>query len=189
MIDWTTVFDEVSIKEFGADDDTINKLVRTVSEPLSHEEINRIYESQKNPWPKGHEFYESYQPIDPKNWMIPSESLPSSYLSLLRWSNGGEFWNSDRCIQLFPALDPSHGVRAMLIAYHVPEFLPGAIPFAFNGGGTFYLFDMRNPANNGEYPIICSHASNLGWANDEHAIVANSLESACRGTTDIDELP
>jgi hypothetical protein len=66
--------------------------------------------------------------------------------------------------------------------------MPGALPFAFNGGGTFYLFDMRRPARKGEYPIVCTHSGNLGWEPDEHVRIAASFEAACRGAVNVDDL-
>ncbi|HEY4262442.1 MAG TPA: hypothetical protein VGM98_19930, partial [Schlesneria sp.] len=42
------------------------------------------------------------------------------------------------------------------------------VPFALDGAGGFYLFDMRNGPVNGEYPIATAHAGNLGW-DDESA--------------------
>ncbi len=53
-------------------------------------------------------------------------------------------------------------VFAMMLAYHVPEYMPLAVPFAFNGGGTFYMFDMRSPPVNGEYPIVCCGSGRWG---------------------------
>ncbi|MEW4571520.1 SMI1/KNR4 family protein [Tautonia sp. JC769] len=114
--------------------------------------------------------------------------LPPSYLSLLSWSDGGEFRTGGRWFQFFPALDPGHGVLAMSEAYGLPRFMPQALPLAFNGGGTFYLLDMRGPAAGGEYPVVCSHAGNLGWSAEECVRVAGSFPEACRGTIDVDEL-
>jgi hypothetical protein len=76
----------------------------------------------------------------------------------------------------------------MMLAYHLPEYMPGGLPFAFNGGGTFYLFDMREGAVHGEYPVVCSHAGNLGWGPDACFLVASSFEVACRGQVNVDEL-
>ena len=114
--------------------------------------------------------------------------LPPSFLSLLGWSNGGEFRMGARWFQFFPALDPDHGILAMSAAYGLPRFMPQAVPFAFNGGGTFYLFDLRGPAVHDEHPEVCSHAGNLGWSAEECAWVAGSFPEACKGIIDVDEL-
>lgn len=76
----------------------------------------------------------------------------------------------------------------MMLAYHLPEYMPGALPIAFNGGGTFYLFDMREPAKKGEYPVVCSHSGKLGWDTDECVRIADSFLSACQGSVNVDDL-
>jgi hypothetical protein len=114
--------------------------------------------------------------------------LPPSYLLLLAWSNGGEFRTGERWLQFFPALDRAHGVLAMSQAYELPCYMPQALPCALNRGGTFYLFDLREPIAGAEYPVVCSHSGNLGWASDEWVRIADSFAEACRGTIDVDEL-
>ena len=76
----------------------------------------------------------------------------------------------------------------MLIAYHLPQYMPGAVPIAFDGCGTFYLLDMRRPAVGGEYPVACAHAGDLGWEPEACDVVADSFEAACRGTWNVDDL-
>jgi len=73
------------------------------------------------------------------------------------------------------------GVTPHLLAYHVPQYMPGALPFAMDGGGGFYLFDLRADAIDGEYPIFFAHAGNLGW--DDAVPVAQTFPDACRGNT------
>jgi hypothetical protein len=158
------VFDEAR-PESGASDAEIKRFVATIGQPLSAEEIEAVNLSQRNPFPKG----------DPL------------YLAFLRWSNGGWFRSGEREFGFFPTQGPS-GVREMMLAYHLPQYMPGALPFAFNGAGTFYLFDMRKKAVSGEYPVVCSHAGNLGWEQDKCCLVADSLEAACRGKVNVDEL-
>ncbi|MFC4068640.1 SMI1/KNR4 family protein [Actinoplanes subglobosus] len=134
------------------------------------------------------------QPIDASPWRLPDRPLPPSYLGLLTWSDGGVLANGDRVLQLFPTDGPS-GVRAMTLAYQLPEHMPGALPFAFNGGGVFYLFDMREPADaHGEYPVVAAHAGSIGWVTHDDSYppecwpIAGDLPQACRGRTDIAEL-
>ncbi|MGL6073947.1 MAG: SMI1/KNR4 family protein [Fimbriiglobus sp.] len=181
-MDWTTVFDEL-YPEPGATAEVLEQYVMEVAFPMSSGEIERVNTSQQNPFPKSDPLYSSWQPFDPAAWEIPNRPLPSSYLSLLKWSNGGEFRTGERWFQFFPALDEGHGVRAMMLAYHLPEYMPGALPIAFNGGGTFYLFDMRLPAIAGEYPVGCAHAGYLSWDSDAYAKIADSFLTACRGTS------
>lgn len=81
-------------------------------------------------------------------------------------------------MQLFPALDPIHGVRAIMLGYHVPEYMPGALPFAFDGCGTFYLLDMRKPAVGDEYPVLLAHSTYLSWEPDAIEMLASNLVDA-----------
>ena len=76
----------------------------------------------------------------------------------------------------------------MMTGHQLPEYMPGALPIAFNGGGTFYLLDMRGSAVGGEYPVVCAHAGYLSWEPDACRVVANTLEATCRGTVNIDDL-
>jgi hypothetical protein len=126
--------------------------------------------------------YATYRPFDPSRWIMPGKPLPDAYLGLLRWSHGGWSRSGEREFGWFPTNDAVNGARAMTLAYHVPEYMPGALPFAFDGSGIFYLFDMRREAVDGEYPVICAEAGNLGWAPDQFWPVADTFEAACRGT-------
>ncbi|AMV24962.1 hypothetical protein VT84_11225 [Gemmata sp. SH-PL17] len=187
MIDWATLFNE-SHPEAGASDEIIAQFVASVLEPLSGEEIAVINRRQQNPFPKSDLLHATFRPFDPTHWVLPNPLLPASYLAFLRWSNGGAFRTGGREFGFFPALGSGCGVRAMMLGYELPEYMPGALPIAFNGGGTFYLLDMRKPARNGEYPIVCSHSGNLGWDADECVPIADSFPNACRGTVNVDEL-
>lgn len=51
----------------------------------------------------------------------------------------------------------------MLVAYQIPFYLPGTLPIAFDGGGTFYLLDMRQAPVDGEYPILFASAGALDF--------------------------
>lgn len=183
MVDWSEVLDE-SDRSPGASEAEITEFVSTVGLPLSEAEVAMIYRGQQNPFPASDPLYAAYVPFDPRMWTIPNRPLPPAYLDFLRWSNGGEFQNGERCFQFFSTRE----VRELLLSYNLPQYMPGALPFALNGGGRFYLFDMRRAAVDGEYPIICSHAGNLGWGPDECVRIARSFEEACRGTTDVDNL-
>jgi hypothetical protein len=54
-------------------------------------------------------------------------------------------------------------VRDYLLSYMVPEYMPGSLHFAFDGGGCFFLFDMRGEPVEDEYPILFVSAGNLGY--------------------------
>ena len=187
MIDWSTVSDE-AYPVPGATDAEIKRFVTRVGRPLSAAEIAYVNRGQRNPFPKGNPLYDAYRRFDPSLWTVPRGPLPDAYLSLLRWSNGGEFRTGRRWFQFFPALDPGGGVRAMLLGYNLPEYMPGALPVAFNGAGTFYLLDMRHPPVGGEYPVLCSRAGSLRYGTDTCLRVADSFLAACQGTIDPEEL-
>jgi len=75
-----------------------------------------------------------------------------------------------------------------MLAYHIPQYMPDALPIAFNGGGVFYLLDMREPACEGEYPIVCASSGYLGWEPRAWRLVAPSFLEACRGTVNVEDL-
>jgi hypothetical protein len=192
-VDWSAVF-EYQEPQPGATPRQLADFVTQLYQPLTEHEIADVLGPDDNSFPPGHRSHASYQPIDARQWWLPERPLPPSYLTLLAWSDGGDFGTGERWLQLFTTDGPS-GVRAMTLAYHLPEYMPGALPFAFNGGGVFYLFDLREPANaEGEYPVVAAHAGDLGWSTHEQCYppecwpVADSLEQTCRGRTNIEHL-
>ncbi|HEV3385517.1 MAG TPA: SMI1/KNR4 family protein [Gemmata sp.] len=187
MIDWSTVFDE-AYPVAGASAADVERFLDSVGQPLTSSEIEEINLGQQNPFPKIDPMHALWRPFDPSLWVIPNRTLPSSYLSLLSWSNGGEFRTGDRWFQFFPALDPGYGVRAMLLGYDIPQYLPGALPIASNGSGTFYFFDLRHPAVNGEYPVVCSQSGGFSWKPRACFYVADSFAKACRDRVSLEEL-
>ncbi|MFI5932311.1 SMI1/KNR4 family protein [Actinoplanes sp. NPDC051494] len=185
--EWSTVFAH-SEPCPGAGTRALDEFARRVRGGPDAVETAEIIGQQRNPFPPGDPSHPLYQPLDPSGWLLPDRDLPRSYLALLAFSDGGSFGNGDRLIQLFPTDGPA-GVRAMTFAYHLPASMPGALPFAFNGGGVFYLFDMRDAADDtGEYPVVAAHAGSSGWAADDHWPVAPTLAEACHGTVDIADL-
>ncbi|WP_395745187.1 SMI1/KNR4 family protein [Prosthecobacter sp.] len=184
MPDWPSIFEE-RYPSPGAGARELSKFVRTFGAALSSKELHEIKSGQSNPFPPTDPLYASYSPFDPRDWKLPAGALPADYLNFLAWSNGGEFRTGSRWFQFMPAIDPMHGVRAMLLAYHIPQYMPLALPFAMDGGGGIYLFDMRDPA--GEPPIVWAHAGSLGWRPDEHVQLGGSFLAACTDKTAPDE--
>ncbi len=184
-MDWRSVFDEAE-PEPGASEAEIARFVEAVRQPLSAAEITAAKEQQQNPYLVLQPSYYTWRPYDPSVWVMPGRPLPPAYLDFLRWSNGGWCRTGERELGFFSTDHPTGGVRAMTLGYEVPQYMPGALPFAFNGGGTFYLFDMREEMAGGEYPVVCAHSGSLGWDPDGHRQLADSFEAACRGTTDVD---
>jgi hypothetical protein len=177
-IDWPAVFTEAH-PEPGASAEDLAAALADLRRPLSDEEAYEIARSQRNPFPKKDQLHAAWRPFDPRRWRLPDEPLPPSYLSFHRWSDGGAFVNGDRG---FDPFFPCTRLREYLLAYHVPQYMPGALPFAFDGGGCFYLFDMRQDPVGGEYPVLYVGAGNLGY--EDAVPVASSFVEACKGTTD-----
>lgn len=117
-------------------------------------------------------------PFGGRFFPLPDGPLPESHLSFLRWSDGGEFYVGDRCFQFFSAAE----LRTMLLEYGVPKWMPGAFPFASNGGCRFWMFDMRKPPSGREFPVVLASAGNLCW--EDAVAVADTFPDACRGRTD-----
>ena len=177
MIDWLTCFDE-QWPESPADDADIQNLMSALL-PLTEREIKSINQQHGQVISKDASAYGAPGEFDAGRWEIPNRPFPPSFVLFLRWSNGGCFTNGDRSFNDFFA---THEIREMLIGYEIPEYMTGAVPFAFDGGGSFYLFDMRHDPRDGEYPIVFNHAGNLGWEDAIH--VAHTFPAACHGRTD-----
>lgn len=153
----------------GASEQQIEQLQSTIFAPLDQDQA-RLGE--------GYNF-------DARDWKLPDHPLPPSYLDLLRCSDGGEFGGGGRLIQLFS----SGEVRAYMLDYQVPQYWPLAVPFAFDGGGTFYAFDMRQPPDaRGEFPIVMAHAGSLGWEPRDSWKIAETLEECFRDPRSLSDL-
>lgn len=157
-IDWKSMFQKRR-RARGASETPIRMLQGSISAPLTM--YDRVALKAKS------------------KWTLPSGPLPRRYLDLLRWPNGGEFWNGHRCFQFLRA----DKVRETLLWNCVPKYMPGSLPFALDGGGHFYLFDMRKAPVRGEYPILYVGCGNLGY--EDAIVAAMSFLRLCRGTTDL----
>ena len=188
-MDWSSVFDYSATEPAATEVQLADFLVR-LFQPPDGQELAELEERERNLFPGHHPLSASCRPHDAQKWWLPQRVLPPSYLNLLAWSNGGTFGNGKRWFDLLSTNDPMLGVRASLLGYRLPHYMPGALPFAFNGGEVFYLFDLRQPASreDGEYSIIAASSGYLSWDPDAWWPIAENLEQACRGTTDIEDL-
>ncbi|WP_028545518.1 SMI1/KNR4 family protein [Paenibacillus taiwanensis] len=181
-MNWKTVF-EVCYQEFpGITEQQLEMVLNSWNKPLSKEEIMDISKRQCNPFPKSDPMYPLYKPFDPAKWTIPTNRLPASYLDLLRYCNGGEFATGERHFQFFSGDE----LRAMLLAYEFPQYMPGAVPFAMDGCGHHYVWDMRSDQNQAEYPILVAHSGNLGY--EDALPIAGTLIELCKGTISVENL-
>ena len=108
--------------------------------------------------------------------------LPTSYLNLLAISNGGGIAIGDREITYFE----KESLRDYLVDYQFPIYMSGALPFGLNGGGVFYVFDMRKPAVNGEFPILAASSGDLEYENAP--VIAQSIDELLSDETNIEDL-
>ena len=171
-MDWESVFQHVA-KEPQATDDEIAYLQESVLAVLTESEIAEINSQQQNPFPASDPLHDKYQPFDPSQWDILKRPFPESFVEFLRWSNGGNFVRGERNFCMFG----TQSIREYLLAYQIPEYMPGAVPFAFDGAGGFYLFDMRDEPIDGEYPIVMAHSGSLGWDDDQMKLADTFLQS------------
>lgn len=174
--EWNKIF-TWNAKPRGARPDQIAWAERTVASAHTNAEIEQIMASQQNPFRPEDPLYKEYKPFDPRLWRLPQRPFPPSYVSLLQWSDGGEFAREER--GLFP-LFACDDLRGYMLQYHVPEYMPGALPFGMNGGGEFYLLDMRHPADDDqEYPVLQASAGNLCYVDAE--VLGSSIWHAFSG--------
>lgn len=138
-MEWDNVFGISYQKQPYLTETELEQFMQSWHKPLTAPEIDEIISRQRNPFPVAHPLHAQYAPFDPGLWSIPHKALPASYLDFLRYSNGGEFVNGERYFQFFSAAE----LRPMLLAYEFPEYMPGAVPFAMDGSGNHYIWDMR----------------------------------------------
>src|SRR5438105_4911264 len=119
MIEWPTVFAEAHAQP-GISEEDLAAALADLRRPLSKEEVDAIAGSQSNPFPKRDPMHAAWTPFDPRGWRLPDRPLPPSYLSFLRWSDGGVFINADRSFNPFLACGK---LREYLLCYHVPEYM------------------------------------------------------------------
>jgi hypothetical protein len=175
---WCSVFDsahtEPGLPEQYLADDVIESYLFS---PLTDDELCAIRDRQLNPFPANDARHATWRPFDPATWRLPTDRpLPPSYKSFLGWSNGGLFITGEREFGMLKAQE----LREYMLLYDVPQYMSGAVPFALNGGGCLYLFDVRNPPDaSGEYPILFAATDNLNY--DDSILVARSFPEVCRG--------
>lgn len=166
-MDWTDVFVEAQPKP-GATSDDINTFVQNVCSPISSTEIQEL--TARHQSAVGDGVFDP--PFDPSVWKLASRPFPAIYLEFLQYSNGGFFRGHHRDLDPFFS---THEVRDYMLGYSVPHWLPQALPFAFDGGGGFYLLDMRSSSESDEYPVFWSHACNLSF-EDSRLLAASFVE-------------
>lgn len=165
MQDYSDWFEWLS-PEAPASDADISYLQNNTLMALTRSEINQLNQVH---WDL---IKDSQQNFDASNWHLPIGKFPPSYICFLRWSNGGSFQNG--AMQFEPFFTPQE-IREYLLNYEFPAYLPNAVPIGFDGGGIFYILDMREPPIQGEYPIFMIGAGALFW--EEAVWIADTFET------------
>lgn len=178
---WQQIFPDFK-PEVTATQDDLEQLRADMSRPVQASERQDIEALQRNPWPKNHSLHSTWTPIDPTHWPMPAVALPPSWLAFLAWSNGGLVTNGAMELCFFSTRE----VREFLLAYHLPEYMPQAIPLGVDGAGNFALLDVRQPMTNNDYPIVAAAAGNLGF--EDASLIAPSLELFCLRTKSIESV-
>jgi hypothetical protein len=155
----------------GASNDEVQSFSKKVFAPLTDAEIRDLINEHRSVVGEG--CFDP--PFRPAEWKLPSRRLPDSYLDFVRLSNGGYFQGRHRDLDPLFSINE---VRDYLLGYSVPHWMPEACPIGFDGGGGFYLLDMRSEADGDDYPIVWAHASNLSF--DDAKVLAPSFHEFVR---------
>lgn len=165
-MNWKSIFGVEYEREEPANESQLNTFIDSWNKELSTQEIDEIRKYATS--------------LNVGVLKFPIKHLPNSYLDFLRFSNGGYFQNGDRYFQFFNTND----FREMNLAYAFPLWMPNAVSFAMDGAGNHYIFDMREKAVNGEFPILVSHSSVLDF--EDAIVIGSSFLEVCKGKTAVD---
>jgi hypothetical protein len=174
-IDWAALFTSCS-SEPPATREDLQQLADDLSRPLSPGEVESVLATISNPFPPNDPLWSKWRPLDPSAWRMPGGELPPAYESFLLSSNGGAVRNGEMEFRFFSTRD----LRDAMLRYHVPEYMPMAIPLGLDGSGNLALFDARSPLVAGEFPVLVAAAGNLGF--DDARLLADTFEQFCRRT-------
>lgn len=132
---------------------------------VSLQHINSIYPAGQNP----------------ATYPIPQQlQLPSEYIELLQFSNGGTIINGEREFGYFSP----ETIRSFYISYGFHVWAPAFLPVALNGGGKFYAYDLREADSTS---VIVVSAGNIGYETDCWAMLGHTLDEVLSRTTNIEE--
>lgn len=163
--DWSGVLRPDGARVAGATAEAVAFGSRAAFHLITKAEIRQTHDRSRNLWRPGTPEHDTWMPTDASGWEFPHGPFPPSYLSLVRWSNGGAFRAGvDRTLRIVPI----DGVRTKMIELHSPENMPLAVPFAWNDYYDIYCFDMREPLRD-EYPILVTRGNAMHYAASFYA--------------------
>jgi len=174
---WSGLFDGGD-PEPGASAEQVQELLALLSKPLDEEEL-RWAESvcARNPYPVFSPRHASYVAPDPRTWKAPTRGLPASYLSFLRWSNGGKFYQGNHIIEFVPFHGREANLRNMWLVSLFPLHAPSIVPFAGSPShGDYYAFDTSIGAA-GEFPVVYVNHESI-W---DQMVLAPTFIDFCLG--------
>ena len=117
--------------------------------------------------------------LDKNKYPVPSAlTLPDELLQLLRYSNGGSLINGEREFGYFSV----QNIRLYYFGYGFPKYTPSLLPIAFNGGGVFYTYDFRDPAN---VDLVAVSAGDLDYASAVG--IGKTIDEVLSRTTNIED--
>lgn len=111
---------------------------------------------------------------------FPSCYLPEDYLDFMENSNNRTFVYGEREYQ-FLEYDE---IMEYYDAYMFPQFMPYAFPFAMDGCGNFYIFNLREI----DRCVYAVAAGNKGWEKDECIKVADNFTECLGQKYSLDEI-
>ena len=109
---------------------------------------------------------------------FPVCELPDTYIELLKESNGGDFTTGNREYQLFSAEETLQAYQS----YNFSVYMSFAFPFAMDGCGNFYIFNLREKDD----CIYAVSSSDLEW--DECHKIANNLMQCFGQNESLDDI-
>ena len=167
MIDENAIYD----RKPGLDIDSAPEINAFLQAPFNEDELLRLTQ-----------FLDPERAASMHGEKPTIRELPDSYLALLTISNGGGLTVGEREIAYFN----KESIRSFLVDYQFPVYMPSALPFGLNGGGIFYIFDMREPSVDGEFPILVASGGNLQYS--ETPVIANSLAELLNDPRNVEDL-
>lgn len=106
-----------------------------------------------------------YQWLEERNF--PFTILDTSYKTFLLESNGGEFLRGEREYQMFSVNE----ICDFYEIYLFETYMPYALPFAMDGYGNFFLFDMRTQTSF----IYMVAANHMCWESEDCFQIAENF--------------